>query len=363
MVNSSRPVPEILLPDNLVELNERKSMMMAPVISYVAILMSVGFIGNSLVLYVYWFKTSRKAERTFIMTLAILDIINCLLVMPFEMFDLTHQYTFDSVSTCKTMRVLEYSVILASGFVLVSVSFDRYFNICKTFSEFSPRKAKVIGIVCAIIATVLGLPAFHFAGIKETYIESTNLTGYECSMLQAGPLEEHLLKAFYFCLATIFLLCIVVLSFIYSLIGIRIRKWLINRKLMQQQSTPSVRTHRIMSIDDDHRESNNSEHSPSGSARNSTTRTSVISIRTAIIFFSVTAVFIISFLPHITVRFLQLLHMGFNGNSELVYNFIVRSYLINSAANPFVYTILNSRFRGKLKDTFRRCFRRSRCFV
>ena len=74
-----------------------------------------------------------------------------------------------------------------------------------------------------------------------------------------------------------------------------------------------------------------------------------------VVFLTVTVVFVLGFLPHLSVRVLRFLHVAFNDDTsgDLVYNFLVRSYLINSVSNPFIYSIIHKRFREELFKTIK----------
>jgi hypothetical protein len=57
-------------------------------------LMIIGVIGNTIVLYVYKFRFRRSTSRIFILSLAVFDLITCLLGMPFHIMDMLYPYMF-----------------------------------------------------------------------------------------------------------------------------------------------------------------------------------------------------------------------------------------------------------------------------
>ncbi|GFO32458.1 muscarinic acetylcholine receptor m3 [Plakobranchus ocellatus] len=71
----------------------------------------------------------------------------------------------------------------------------------------------------------------------------------------------------------------------------------------------------------------------------------------------VTLVFVASFLPHLCLQAAQLASDGFAANltgpASLAYNAFLRSYFINSAANPVLYGILNLKFSAEVKSLLR----------
>ncbi|XP_046548865.1 orexin receptor type 2-like [Haliotis rubra] len=81
--------------------------------------------------------------------------------------------------------------------------------------------------------------------------------------------------------------------------------------------------------------------------------------KTTLMLFIITAVFIISFLPHLILMitrgfksdFLESLH----GGGIIVYNVFLRSYFMNSAANCIVYSFCNVKFRNECKKLLVPC--------
>ncbi|KAL8578438.1 hypothetical protein ACOMHN_014937 [Nucella lapillus] len=72
---------------------------------------------------------------------------------------------------------------------------------------------------------------------------------------------------------------------------------------------------------------------------------------------SVTVVFFLSFLPHLSLITVRILDPRFDRNLTgaglVLYNVFLRSYFINAVTNPIIYGVLNSRFRGECLHVFR----------
>ncbi|KAK7479094.1 hypothetical protein BaRGS_00029686 [Batillaria attramentaria] len=84
-----------------------------------------------------------------------------------------------------------------------------------------------------------------------------------------------------------------------------------------------------------------------GRRRRSTTRSVD---KTTIVAFSVTLVFVISFLPYLALMFVRAVIKDFDYTLHTpaqlnFYNIFIRFYLLNSAANPVIYGVLNEKFR------------------
>jgi hypothetical protein len=365
--NLKEMINEVSNNEILVMLNERSAYNLISIFITCGILMIVGFLGNSLVVWIYWRKMKSSAKRTFIFALAILDLIVCVIVIPFEMYDLRNQVMFYYDGLCKTMRFIEYSTILSAGFVLVSISFERYFFLCKAFHEFSSKKAKVICTVCVLMAILVATPSAFFAGSKTRHekYEYRNITGCECSMNSEKTFNNVFKRIYYYGLTAIFFGCFVVFIVIYTIIGRLLWKFQTGKLVpdmgklsVRLSSPPSTLMNKKLSADNSSGQSNASNSSEKERNRpNIHGRRCIKSAGSIIVFFSVTVVFVLSFLPHIIIRLLLFFNMKLEEEfdketSELLYNFVVRSYLISNVTNPFIYSIFNKSFRKEVKRTF-----------
>lgn len=103
----------------------------------------IGMIGNIFVMYIFTFQWERNKTSVFIITLAVLDIINCSINMPIEVVVLFKPMSFDYDLFCKAARCFSYIITAAYSFVLVAVAFDRYLMICR------PLKRMTLGTTYA----------------------------------------------------------------------------------------------------------------------------------------------------------------------------------------------------------------------
>ena len=92
---------------------------------FVSIMMIFGIIGNLHVLFVYMFRMKPSNPRTCILTLALLDMMTCVIGMPFIIIDLRNPLTFSMVTACKVLRFINYFICLASSFILTVIAVDR----------------------------------------------------------------------------------------------------------------------------------------------------------------------------------------------------------------------------------------------
>ncbi|XP_069117276.1 cholecystokinin receptor type A-like [Argopecten irradians] len=356
----------------IIERNNQNALLLLPVIIVVGVLMLLGFVGNSLVCYVYNSPTIKKrktTKRVFILTLAIFDILNCVLVMPFEIYDMRNQHYFQSTEVCKMFRFIETSLVLSSGFILLSVSIDRYVNLVQASKRIiTPSRAKKLALFCVIVALTLSWPVLIFAGTEQFNIlkdgVDTNITGTECTTFRndyEGFMNDNIYNLV---LIATFVSALITLIVIYILIGLKLyrrRRGSVNKNGLMFLSSTSTSTSTSEGKSLTEGKPIRKNHVRKSSLGYAIRRSKPKVQGSTVMFYSVTVVFILGFLPHLTVRTLKMLKMAFTeshsfDDTEIIYNLLVRSYMINSAANPFIYSILNVRFRKDLIASFKRCF-------
>ena len=336
----------------LVEKNDENAVLLLPVISFVSVLIVIGGTGNSIVFYVYR-KSKPTTKRVFISVLALFDLMNCMIVMPFEIYDLRNQYRFTSVEFCKSMRFVEFAIVLSAGFTLVAVAIDRYMNLCRRRFQilFTPSRAKKACCLCIVLSVIFSWPIVIVSGLKASPIQSDNRTinGFECSSFIDETMEA---RIYLIVLNLVFIFSLVLMIILYSLIGMKLysrRKGSVHDGLIFMQNTSESQNIQ-----------NNLSNVNIERCGFAIGKRGVRMKGSTLIFYSVTVVFIIGFLPHLIIRVLKITHTAFinvnDGNLlEVAYNFLIRSYMINSAANPFIYSILHKRFRQEIVRACRKC--------
>lgn len=110
---------------SLDELNHEEAKQYVGGVVFVTLIMTIGIIGNSHVLFVYAFRMKPSNHRIFILTLAVLDMITCIIGMPFIVVDLRNPLTFTMVSACKVLRFVNYFICISSALILTVIAIDR----------------------------------------------------------------------------------------------------------------------------------------------------------------------------------------------------------------------------------------------
>lgn len=334
------------------DLNSKQPLL--AVIIAVSGLLLTGAVGNGLVIYVYYKKPKTTTNRIFILALAILDFLSCTVVIPFEIYDLSHSLTFTRTLMCKLARCSEFWLILAAGFTLVAISIDRYVHLCKYKSRFilTASRAKKVCALCVFLGMLFSIPLLKFSGLERvdfTY-NDTNVTGCGCTTFQDKNSRGG--KIYTYILMTVFLSALITMLVSYCFIGVTLygrRYGSTKNGLTFISATPEIKTkkykveEKLMIKQESFAIGKKSTFNLNGST---------------FIFLTVTVVFVLGFVPHLSVRILRFLHVAFDGDNaeDLVYNFLVRSYLLNSVSNPFIYSIIHQRFRTEMIKAIKSVF-------
>ncbi|XP_013412586.1 muscarinic acetylcholine receptor M2 [Lingula anatina] len=131
-----------------------------------------GTVGNALILIVYCRKREKLTANLFILALAFIDFITCLFIIPSTIYFEFVEFSVNSDIACKLYQFFTTSTIPLSAFVMVAIAFDRYFCICHPFLRaINLFRAKVIVIVLAIMATMLGVVVAMCYGVYR--VETT----------------------------------------------------------------------------------------------------------------------------------------------------------------------------------------------
>ncbi|KAK6167660.1 hypothetical protein SNE40_021634 [Patella caerulea] len=362
-------------------------------IIYMALLIIMGLVGNTVVLAVYTVRLRTGTTRIFILALAVVDVLNSIFGMSGEIIDIVHSYTFFNNDMCKIIRFNNYITVFSSIYILIGVSIDRYRKVCKPYSrQITEKGAKLMVGGAIFAASVITIPAIILNGIHEyEYIyNGQNITVSECTFnnfYQDTWYPKVLVGAQF--LIFVFSLCILITM--YLMIGRKIfihsrfsfkklsaekKKELVGEKKTEKSvSFGAVQVNKVSNIevvDDSVVETSEvqsegySEAVPRYTARqsiqlNKRMKARKIKNRTTLMLVGITMVFIASCVPYLTISVMKRLDTNFvtsmSDTEYKIYNIFLRSYFFNSVANPIVYSFCNARFREEAKRVLVPCFR------
>ncbi|XP_067667489.1 cholecystokinin receptor type A-like [Haliotis asinina] len=382
--------------------DDRYALQVLPAILFLVVLMLLGSLGNSLVCYVYSAKFKPRTTNRYIIALAIFDLINCGICIPHEIADMRHKYTLARYGLCKVMRVIMAFTTYASGSILLAVAVDRYRKLCRPFQRQSTwLDAKVTITMCSVMSLIVALPAAVIFGEMTVATDNININGSDCSIADdyRGTPYVSIYTGAQFFLFVAVMVCLVVL---YSLIWRQVdrRTTFFNKNRARQN--PEQQIHKPVvsfSVQSDDVENtcvtSESETRPSTDKQSShglggcetdeemsspkVTSTvlippadthaastpitnpssgSKLSQKTLFMMFLITLVFVLSFLPHLSLMAARHASKetfaGIQGVGRMLYSLFLRSYFINSVANPIIYGFCNVYFRREVRLLWRK---------
>ncbi|XP_021344393.1 alpha-2B adrenergic receptor-like [Mizuhopecten yessoensis] len=209
----------------LQEINDSYVSILLPVIIVIGVLMVLGLCGNPLVIYFYGCRMKTTASYMFIVTLAIFDLLSCVISLPMEISDLINFYTFDSAATCRALRFVNYFSSIGSGTTLIAIAVDRFRKICKPFdAQITDKMARWIIVAVIGFALFCSWPSiFLNTVIQKNLTEDTSVVARDCTL---NPADDYKLfvtiyNSFLF---LCFIIVFIVLTALYTLVGRQLYK-------------------------------------------------------------------------------------------------------------------------------------------
>lgn len=332
-------------------------------IIYLTILSLLGIPGNLTIIYIYLVKFRRKAtHRTFVIALAIADFLVCLLAIPFEIFQMTMEYTFDAEWLCKLCRTCKNAMTLSSALILLALSINRYWSICKPLRlqlQFY-QALKCIGAIVTF-SVVFATPEIFLTGIK-THDLGNNLVGRDCSDSDKYahtiyPMVYGLTQLVFYFLCTIFLLVMCFLIGRKILRHVSFRKQFRLSTMFRDRSkdssvTSSTKDGRpkapsLASLKQFFSNKEQTKKTPHCKNTNSPTKVS----RTALV---VSICFVIVYLPYIIIKLLAAVTEGDimppSRLASAIMPLFSRTHFMNNVVNFMIYLYVDSSFRKQCCD-------------
>ncbi|XP_067665974.1 neuromedin-U receptor 2-like [Haliotis asinina] len=339
----------------LQEVNDAMAVLLIPAMVYVGLMMIVGLVGNGLVVYVFPTKLTTGTQSVLITCLAVFDLLSCIIAMPTEIADMRFFFMFGSVFACKMFRCVNTFCAICSILTLLGIAVDRYRKVCCPHKkQLGTNQVKIVIGLSILFSALFSWPAIAIYGIRSADTGVENLIGQDCSTSDA--LKHTLYPLIYNgVLALLFIIITVVLCVLYYLVWRTAKKHTETSRPVGQNTPSTGTTIELSSADSDGSVPNNTGHSPRR-GMTSQRRTN----KTTTIAFMVTIVFILSFLPHLSLVIARSTVKDFDykldDTGTVFFNIFLRSYFVNSAANPIIYGVMNVRFRREcckvLKNVF-----------
>ncbi|XP_062567400.1 nematocin receptor 1-like [Saccostrea cucullata] len=391
---------DVVIPLTVEYFNSKEVPHYIPALVYTFLLLIIGVPGNSIVLYVYFQKWGRSSTRTFILGLAMLDLVNCLVTYPMEIALMLRPFVFDYPVLCKVTRFITYGCNTSSGLVLIAIAVDRYQRICRPLNKpMTTDTAKIIIFSSIGIAVLFLWPALVLYGTQSIPVTKTVILKL-CLIQDNYVTTDYPLIFFVFngvCTVIIFL----ILSIVYSIVGVKVCKLRTFRS--KSRSVTSLSDY----VDEDDQlylgdrdgscksqkeflplkgkkgqqtERDTKDIPPAPGAIKLVFKTTSDTLKkarksvsdrrfrrvgkTTLMLFLVTVLYVICFTPFLGIAFHRTIHKDsfkfLTRAQKMAFYLILRSYMLNCAINPLIYSFCNDLFRKECTYIFKKFCRKNR---
>ncbi|KAL3858393.1 hypothetical protein ACJMK2_012984 [Sinanodonta woodiana] len=381
----------------LEDMNNEKILENIGGIIFVSLLMIVGFGGNSVAIFVYLRRYRPSTHRTFIVSLAIVDLATCCVPMPYILVTLRYPIMFQNNGGCKLLQFLTYAMCIGSTMIILTIAGERYRMICVPHGkQLSERMSKYLCVLGIFLGILLSWPATVIYGNRTFKTGVDGIVGTECSVNDDFA-DTKYPAYFYIFLIFVFLATLIALSVVYALIG---------KQIFRMKKIISLTCHTNMSETDSMTKTQTTEFSRKeettkgemfqnissnisniaaksfeeiGQGKQFVTSVSKNYVfkevntnrkdtekkqRTVAItrvLFIITVVYVCSYLPHLALRTAAFLNKNLLPNLSfagmLAYQTFRWTFFINNMANPIIYGIYDKKFKQEVLKLWRSCFR------
>lgn len=305
----------------LEELNASKAEQRLPTVIFLIIIIIIGVIGNTVVIVVYSSKYPPSTFRLYILTLAVIDLLSCLIPMPLEVVDNTYPIMFYNEGFCKSGRFIGNVLKIGSAFVLVVMALSRYKKICHPFSKATTlTQARLCCAAAILLAIAFSWPNAIIQGIKHVYLPG-NITGYDCSI---DDLIRNTQYPFIYStvLFVLYVIVFLMLSVLYTFVILALRR-----------------------------------HSRKRSTKKTNDKLDKMNPRITKLMIAITVAFILCYLPNCILDAASTFKRGvlFPPSPIIlgILPLLARAFFINNIINPFIYLVGESKFRNIVKQSLR----------
>ncbi|XP_076469979.1 uncharacterized protein LOC143300269 [Babylonia areolata] len=270
---------------DLEALNLSRTKALMPTIVYLAVLMFVGVVGNTVVFLVYYKRFKPSATRTYILAMSVCDLLVNVLSLPSEIIDIRFWYTFDLPVLCMCIRCSNSFLVITSAFLLVAVARDRFKKICRPAEkQRSLKRIKLYVLICVLASLALSVVFAAFNGSRTVPTGVGNVNGTICSI--SDRFKDTMFSMVYYVIMTLcFLACVTIMIVCYIRIGLELCRHRRKQKQMSKRAAVSEATpakdssKAITPIVED--ASPGSAHQPNQSATDSWSTAELISLKPA----------------------------------------------------------------------------------
>lgn len=346
--------------------NHEKTVEYIPAIIFVLVVIVLGIFGNTFTIVFYGFKTKPTTTTRLIAVLATIDLATCLLLCD-QIIDMCMTVTFYNMFGCKTMYFLNHWFVFSSQFMLVVIGIDRYRKTCRPHKwQFKFKTCILIVVVTILTAVALSVRDFviiEVATVNITDVNGRTFLGYHCTHTSRHELYT-LVSVSHFIDIAVIVTIILTVVLLYGLI----RRTIISTKVAHESHSKIIRDRAKYNVAVTESDVIESEPTSDQELREQNTNMSTRRIhkkashrsalekRMSYMMAAITIGSLVSDIPYF-IFVLYVKHFSETDGYEFTVwmQMLYRSFILNSAINPYIIGFFNTAFRQFVKKSICKC--------
>lgn len=196
-----------------------------PAFVFLLFLSVIGLLGNLHVLYIFGSKFTPSNYRNAVISLAIMDILNCFISIPADMADIRYNISIRTDINCKIFEFFAHSISLTSVLLLAIIAIERHRKVCHANkTQISGRNFHTITIVVIVMSFIVSVPILIM--YEAGYVGATEPSNSILICTDMKTIDEAIHHVYYALLLFILCVCLITCIVPYS----RIVKLLVKRR-------------------------------------------------------------------------------------------------------------------------------------
>ncbi|XP_063417415.1 neuropeptide Y receptor type 6-like [Mytilus trossulus] len=309
---------------------------------FLSLLCGVGVFGNAHAFLIYTFRFKKTNCRVFVQWLSSVDIVVCVICIPFEISIVVRNMTFKYAIVCKLFRFLTHALVMSSGFMLAVIAIHRKRKLGNPHGrQFTLKRAHIACFVVLIIAGLISVPSVYFYGAVET--GTPDVERYQCTV---DP--KHFMSS-YFIIFIVFLAVLLNILYIICIIAYSIVIKIITSQINSRFSTRlQTNVYLPKSNSDQKEKTRDKTEKPNDSLK--------YSRDISFLFIAASTMSYIGYLLTVISFLIDFINPDTTGSFKSVSAILYRGFFISSAGNPVVYLFLERQFRVECKNVYSKLF-------
>lgn len=351
-----------------------------PSIMVSAVLLILGTIGNSTVIYIYLKRMKQKKNRYYIPYLALVDLIAAVSGCVFSILQDLVSVKFPGFGVCQIFWFLGMGTTTASALLLLTIAIQRYMLVCKPHSKqmtSSIKRYSLVGV--AILSAALSVPMLLFFDqipVSKPGNNTAEIVGTKCDTKPkyTNSLTLFIHNMFLLSFSIIFIITLIVFyvliaKAIYTARNKMTKARQQNKNVDRNNKNENIQLERNSSSTESRNDQDHYRKRLSFGLKNKMadkndpksrlkSRVSVMikAHKFSWMFMTITIVWIVTFMPRHALMVEEAVDPKFwsklTGVQMNVYRFMYRMYLVNHIVNPLIYGYHDNKFRNYVKQVF-----------